>query len=302
MRIPHAMALLLALSAPTACSGDKGDTASSGHPHDSGGSDGSDGDGGDGVATTLQFSAGAGDTPFSCSSPLTGLGVTGSTWTPSDLRLYLHGFALIDAAGEATPLILEQDGLWQVEDVVLLDFEDKTGTCSNGTPDTNDRVVGTAPAGEWTGLRFSVGVPFALNHGDAATAPSPLNLSSMFWGWEAGYKFVRIDGSSTGQPAVLTHIGSTGCVADDDGEITDCVQENISTLTIEGFDPAVNTLRLDLAGLFAGTDLDANADGTMGICMSEPSDPDCGPIFAALGIGFGDAVADPAAQTTFVVE
>jgi uncharacterized repeat protein (TIGR04052 family) len=294
MRDTLALSVLLTLAAPLACSGDKADTGSSGGHHDGG----SDSGGAEGVATTIQFSAGAGDTPFSCTTPLTGLGLTATTWTPSDLRLYLHGFSLIDAAGEATPLILEQDGLWQVEDVVLLDFEDKTGTCSNGTTDRNDRVVGTAPAGEWTGLRFSVGVPFALNHGDAATAPSPLNLSSMFWGWEGGYKFVRIDGSSTGQPAVLTHIGSTGCVAGDDGEITDCAQENVSTLTIEGFDPAVNTLRLDLAG----TDLDANADGTMGICMSEPSDPDCGPIFAALGIGFGGAAADPTAQTTFVVE
>jgi hypothetical protein len=30
-------------------------------------------------------------------------------------------------------------------------------------------------------------VPFARNHGDAASAPAPLNHTALFWNWNAGY-------------------------------------------------------------------------------------------------------------------
>ncbi len=77
---------------------------------------------------------------------------------------------------------LEQDGVWQHEDVALLDFENKAGACANGTVELNTSVRGTVPAGtRSSGLRFKLGVPFALNHANAATAPSPLNLTAMFW-------------------------------------------------------------------------------------------------------------------------
>ena len=39
-----------------------------------------------------------------------------------------------------------QDGKWQLDDLALLDFEDGTSSCVNGTPEVNDRVTGR-PAG-----------------------------------------------------------------------------------------------------------------------------------------------------------
>jgi len=48
-----------------------------------------------------------------------------------------------------------------LDDLALLDFEDGTGGCVNGTPDVNDRVAGTVPEGHYTGLRFTLGVPFS---------------------------------------------------------------------------------------------------------------------------------------------
>ena len=76
-----------------------------------------------------------------------------------------------------SPSCTEQDGLWQYENVALLDFEDKTGGCRDvGTVETNAQVVGTVPEGDYTGLTFDLGVPFELNHIDASTAPSPLNV------------------------------------------------------------------------------------------------------------------------------
>ena len=68
------------------------------------------------------------------------------------------------------------------------------------------------PAGNYTGVRFEVGLPFDKNHAEVTLQPSPLNLSRMFWNWNAGYKFMRLDIRSTGQPrGWLVHLGSTGC-------------------------------------------------------------------------------------------
>ena len=49
---------------------------------------------------------------------------------------------------------------WQNDDTALLDFEDKTSPCNEGTPETNTIIRAIAPQGEYTGVRFIVGVPF----------------------------------------------------------------------------------------------------------------------------------------------
>ena len=150
-----------------------------------------------------------------------------STVTPTDFRFYISAIALIDANGNAVPLTLEQDGKWQYQDIALLDFEDKSAACANGTVETRNQVIGTVPPGEYRGLQFTLGIPSDLNHEDATLAPSPLNLTSLWWNWRGGYKFVRIDldnqntalkhephdqGQDQAQSqSFLLHIGSTGC-------------------------------------------------------------------------------------------
>lgn len=57
----------------------------------------------------------------------------------------------------------------------------------------NSAVKGKVPAGRYTAVTFDLGVPFALNHADVASAPSPLNVKAMWWSWQGGYKFVRVD-------------------------------------------------------------------------------------------------------------
>ena len=85
---------------------------------------------------SITFAAAVGDAAFACDQTFEGLGRNGGvSWTPSDLRLYIHGVELVDADGEAYPLELETTA-WQTEGVALLDFEDATGSCSNGTPQT----------------------------------------------------------------------------------------------------------------------------------------------------------------------
>ncbi len=59
-------------------------------------------------------------------------------------------------------------------------------------------------------MRFQLGVPFDVNHLNPLTQPSPLNDSSMFWVWQTGHKFARIELQSEADNWVF-HLGSTGC-------------------------------------------------------------------------------------------
>lgn len=251
------------------------------------------------TAVSVRFRPMVGTQPFSCTQSYTGIGTTGSTIEPKDFKMYIHHLRLIDGAGAEVPVALTQDGAWQLEDIALLDFEDQTGTCTNGTSQTRLVVEGTAPAGVYTGIRFVMGLPFDRNHGDATTAPSPLNLTTMFWSWNAGYKFLRADFNSTGLPGGFNiHLGSTGCNGASGTSVpTLCAQENLVEYTFTGFDPAAQVLVADLAALLAATDVDVNTATTAPGCMSSPSDPECTAIFSRLGLPFN---GNPAGTQQFL--
>ena len=141
----------------------------------------------------IDFAAYVGQEEFACGESYEDIGTAGSTITPKDFRFYVSDVALIDENGEAVPLELEQDGKWQYQNTALLDFEDGTSACDNGTSEMNTTIFGTVPEGDYQSLQFTMGVPEKLNHDDAAIAPSPLNLTSMWWNWQGGYKFLRAD-------------------------------------------------------------------------------------------------------------
>ncbi len=247
----------------------------------------------------LRFEAVVGSMPFSCASTFSNLGTTMATWTPSDFRFYVHDVALVTESGSPVPVTLDQDGTWQYQNVALLDFENHTGTCSNGTDATNTSIRGThsAPAGtRFTGLRFTLGVPQALNHRNPATAPSPLNLSTLFWAWQSGYKFLRIDGRTT-VPGFNIHLGSTGCTGDPMAGSVSCTRPNRPMVTLTGFDPTQSVVVADLARLVTTTDVNVST-GAPG-CMSDATDPECLTIMPTLGIAMGGG--DPPTQTFFRV-
>lgn len=251
------------------------------------------------IDVAIQFSGAVGSKPFSCATTYDNVGTSGSTVDVMDFRFYVHSVELLTKDGAAVPLELTQDGVWQYEDVALIDLEDGSGSCANGSTDLNTKVVGKAPAGDYDGVRFKLGVPFALNHADAAVAPSPLNLTPLFWSWQSGYKFARIDLKSAAQDLWAIHLGSTGCEMDGDNNVTGCMAENRPTVELTGFDPTSKPITVDLLALIQSADIDVNQEGTAPGCMSEPADLDCAPVFAALGLPFGGGQAAP--QTFFVV-
>lgn len=149
---------------------------------------------------SLRFAAEVNGETFTCGQQYSPVGTTASTVTPGDFRFFISAVALIDAAGNAVPMQLTQDGMWQHENLALLDFENGSGPCINGNAALNDRIKGSVPAGDYTGVQFTLGVPFALNHTDVVQAPSPLSLSAMFWNWQGGHRFLKVDMSTSGRP------------------------------------------------------------------------------------------------------
>ena len=282
---------------------------------------------------TINFAGQVGDEAFACGETYA-LGAADTPITAMDFRFYVSQMALIDEAGNEVPLVLQQDGKWQHQDVALLDFEDKSGACGNGTPETRTQVVGSVPAGEYTGLKFTLGVPFNLNHIDSTLAPSPLNLTSMWWNWNFGYKFARIDmmpaidvarvrqsqhdhGSHDGhdhgshgghghgahgaaaQPFAI-HLGSVGCQLDAAEAPVVCSIPNRPEVMLSDFDPAENVVIADLAALVSGTNLSENQANTAIGCMSSPEDSDCAGIMQSLGLPFNDQPT--VEQSFFTVE
>lgn len=234
------------------------------------------------MSVEIPFEAIVGDQAFSCDATFEGLGRGNSTFTPKDFRLYVHDVRLVNGDGQEVSVKLEDDGTWQTGTVALLDFEDKTGTCANGTTQVNRVIRGEVPEGTYLGLKLVLGVPFDVNHGNQALAASPLNISGLWWSWQAGYKFFKLDGGSDTEENLLFHLGSTGCEMGAGMEVTSCAQPNRSDISLDAFAPG-GTVTLDVAALFDGAHLDTDEGGPKG-CMSGPSDPDCAPLFSNLGI------------------
>jgi uncharacterized repeat protein (TIGR04052 family) len=225
------------------------------------------------VAVEIPFVATIDGHTFSCTSS--------SARITSDLRLYVHDVALVDAAGRSTPVQLSEDAVWQHRGVALLDFENASEQCTDGTAGTHTTLIGRIAAGDYRALQFVVGVPFDRNHADAAVADAPLNLGRMHWGWQGGYKFLRFEGV-TDNAAFRFHLGSTGCEGTI-GHITNCSRPNRVPVRLSGFVPGEHRVQIDLEKLLPTAAGEAQREQSHG-CMSEPDDPRCGAPFAALGL------------------
>lgn len=262
------------------------------------------------MAVSIPFAAEIGGKPFSCSDTFPGLGSTGTEVQAVDFRLFVSEAALVKADGSLQPIALDEDGQWQLGDLALLDFEDGSGGCANGTAGTNATLRGTVPEGNYTGLALTIGVPFAQNHGDPTVSAAPLNTTAMFWNWQGGYKFLRIDlvptalmdqtaetaadaGAGHGKAkGWFLHLGSTLCdAASKTAAPKACTNENRMVVRLDGFDPASNTVVIDPAPVLAGADLTVNAPETSPGCMSFLKDADCMTVMGKLGLPYMDLPA-----------
>jgi uncharacterized repeat protein (TIGR04052 family) len=252
----------------------------------------------------LVFAGQVGREPVACNKSFAGMGKTKASIFIQDFRVYLSAVRLISRNGVEVPVSLSPDGVWQDEHVALLDFEDATGNC-NGNAATNDRIRGSVPVGDYRGVVFEIGVPFAVNHQDPTLAPAPLNYSALTWPWRMGYKFVTIDldtSPTLDLPRSGTdghdfddfatgfsiHLGSIDCASSGPriAPVAPCASPNRPTYRFESFDPGKQRLVLDLAALLAGTDVTVNMPQSGSGCMSGTKDDDCTEIMDRFGLTF----------------
>jgi uncharacterized repeat protein (TIGR04052 family) len=239
---------------------------------------------------TLQFDALVGGEPADCGTTYTNVGIADSSVQLGDARMFVSGVEARDGSGNWTALSLDDTAPWQGNGVALLDFEDGSGSCSeSGTSETNRVITGSLPAGDYSGLRFVIGVPFEQNHLDGATVQAPLDSPGMYWSWQSGFKFLRVDFLLADATRWNVHIGSTQCASASPvtAPASECGRVNASTIELDAFNFDSDSIALDLRALVASADLSQNTSNTAPGCMSQPDEAgDCTPTYAALGLAF----------------
>jgi uncharacterized repeat protein (TIGR04052 family) len=197
--------------------------------------------------------------------------------TVRDLRFYVSDVELLDEAGRAYPVSLRSDQQWQNDRVALIDM---VGENSN-TSISGNVADGAFPGAELSGIRFTLGVPFELNHANPMTAAAPLNRGDLFWTWQSGYKFLRVDLADTARDWSF-HLGSTGCVSASALRAPElpCAQPNRVRVELRGFDPTREPVLVRADELFRS--MHAPESGT---CTgSYAHDPACADIYSKTGL------------------
>jgi uncharacterized repeat protein (TIGR04052 family) len=197
---------------------------------------------------------------------------------------------LLGSDGEAVPLKLLEHGHWQQSELTLIDLEDGSGTCLNGTPRMNSKLLGEVPAADYRGLSFTVGVPFEKNHADPLAAIAPLDDSSMHWHWRSGYKFLRV-GLANASDGFWMHVGSAACEGTT-SNITACRHPNRISVFLPDYRPG-DRVRVELDALLRSVDLE---DGVASDCSSGLAETSCREPFQVLGLDFDTGEAGGAVQ------
>lgn len=127
-------------------------------------------------------------------------------WRIRDFSLYLSLIEYQDLVGQWHTVALDV-GKESSSKVVLL-----TPQCSNNAKDYKWQIQTNNNIEQWQKVKFTLGIPFELNHENPIFQKSPLNVPSMFWVWRTGHKFLRLEMESEND-SWLFHLGSVGCQA-----------------------------------------------------------------------------------------
>lgn len=249
------------------------------------------------LPVTIRFVAQVNGVSFDCHKAYANVGQTRAIWQPQDFRMYVHDVQLVRASGEAVSVALQQDGVFQRGSVALLDFEDGTGNCMRGTPQTHTQIQGTILANhDYVGLRFVLGVPFDNNHQVARAALPPFDQPDLYTDRRSGYKFMRLEGRVDKAFDHSVWLMSTGCLAEPEGYISKCKASNEVVIDLPHFDADRQVVVADIGRLFEKSILQSlrrktprraskkQAPTPLNGCHSEPNNLDCRPIFSQLGI------------------
>lgn len=212
---------------------------------------------------------------------VTGSNITADSRTVQfrDFRLYISEVKLVKADGTTVDVTLSTDNVWQSNGVALVDLE------TTRTTETNAKVTGTVPAGSYTGVQYTVGVPETLNHLDSTNQKSPLNIGSMYWTWQGGYKHANIEFSYDGTNWTQLHMGSTGVCGT--APSYGCTKKFRPSIQLTGqFTSGNQKISLDVDKLLNG-----HTYGAMGMCMPGTGAP-CDTLVQAFGLNIATGAVD----------
>ena len=162
------------------------------------------------------------------------------------LQFYVYDIELLDEKEVAHPLKITGP---LAGHVALIDLAGDAATPRS--PSVRGLLAGSS-ASNYRAIRFTVGVPFELNHANPLTAPPPLDRGDLFWTWQTGYKFLRADFMLDGKEASF-HLGSTGCSSASAlrPPAAPCAQPNRLKIRLAG-DPLQAVVRFHAGVLGAG--------------------------------------------------
>jgi len=240
---------------------------------------------------------------------------------PGDLRLYVHDVKLLKG-GKTLDVSVTDDGVWQRDGLVLLDFENRSAECSivvfgkATTAETNNVIKGTvSEPGPYDGMQFTVGVPFDKTYLPLDSAPSPLNSAGMDHGADGRQHFRLVfytpttasdGGTFQNFHNLLMYRSVCDAVTVDGGlpaSAEACAKPNRPVVRIEGaFNPATQALLFDVSKLLtgyptpgSGPSAKLSMDGRIdcfGPLHARDLGPQvgaqrCGTFYSNLGVGYG---------------
>ncbi|WP_372625760.1 MbnP family copper-binding protein [Arsukibacterium sp.] len=193
--------------------------------------------------------------PMACNDAIT---IQNQQWQLQYLRFYLSDFKL-----NQQPKLLTTTS-WQQPGLALL------GTDCHGNDNWQLTFAEPLAPGQ---LSFTLGLPFVVNHQNPLKASSPLNFSEMFWSWQLGYKFLRLDMQSS-HFGWAFHLGSTGCQSASvlRPPALPCRAANTFAVTLD-YQPN-QKLQFNLAALLSEIVLSPQSS-----CMSDSLQTDCQQLF-----------------------
>lgn len=195
-----------------------------------------------------------------------------------DLRFFIHDIRLVDAAGREKRVAFIPDGRWQTEAVSLLDF---APDCRKPRA-AHSRTDLLMPEGQWTTLRFRLGVPGALKRAipQAGTVEA---MGPLSWSARDGFRSLKIE-AHRGNVPVHVALGENGCEElFTDGK--ECNGPRLADISVPwGPGPVV----VELSDL-----IDTNAGAETVSCLGA-ADSDCARTYASLGSQFHKGMPDGA--------
>lgn len=153
--------------------------------------------------------------------------LNGTAITFTTARFYVSEIELVKDDGatialQANPVTVpakdanDIDITHTVEDLIVLVKHDRG---------TTHYDLGELPAGNYTGIRYKIGIDGLNNRVDASQVPAGHALAQQtdrnnFWNWNAGYQYIRLDGlvdsDDDGTPDEVweTHLGTTNFLSE----------------------------------------------------------------------------------------